>query len=454
MTSNTSQQQTVAATPAEAFWTLEPFELVKPGDPWHVDLDHYLPKEHYAVVSQLKRRLRPIGTAPQFVQVGVVGHKGTGKTTQVRQAVSQLASEGVHGVYVDALTSLDQAEFSFSDLLLVIARAVVKDLAEEQIELSKVHFDLLLLWFAEELLTEQHSKEIVGSIETTAKARGGIPYLAELAAKVTGVLKSNNVYRQEIRKRAERDPADLIRRLNLLLDAANEALSKRDELRTRVAVVVDNLEKIGKRERVDAAVLRRAEELRQLRCHLVLFFDPAEQYAPLTVQASQAFDVVTVPMLPIRDKHETVTVVHQAALSAIREVLRRRVDIERVFIPTEECITALARLSGGRLRDVLHIARIACELSDPDSVSIDHIERAARKIAGERLTLVRPDDWPRLAAIHRAKQVANDPTDGHLLLHLIVLNYDGEPWWDVHPFALGDERFAAAWKAQAAIPTR
>ena len=87
----------------------------------------------------------------------------------------------------------------------------------------------------------------------------------------------------------------------------------------------DNLEKIGKRERVDAAVLRRAEELRQLQCHLVLFFDPADQYG--------------------------------------------------------------------------------------------------------------------------AKQVANDPRDSHLLLHLIVLNYDGEPWWDVHPFVLRDERFEAAWKA-------
>ncbi len=114
---------------------------------------------------------------------------------------------------------------------------------------------------------------------------------------------------------------------------------------------------------------------------------------------------------------------------------------------------AAAQLSGGRLRDVFHVARLACELADPERVAPQHFEAAARKLKGERLTLATPAHWPRLAEIHRDKQVANDPSDAQLLLHSLVLNYNGEPWWDVHPFVRLDDRFRGAWDNITQIKT-
>lgn len=52
-------EQIRAANPGEAFWTLEPFAVVAPDDPWHCDIDALLPREHYGVVAQLTRRLTP-----------------------------------------------------------------------------------------------------------------------------------------------------------------------------------------------------------------------------------------------------------------------------------------------------------------------------------------------------------------------------------------------------------
>jgi hypothetical protein len=380
------------------------------------------------------------------VKVGVVGHKGTGKTTQVRKIMADLRSEGIHPVFIDALTSLDQASLSFSDIILVLANNVVGGLSQANAEVPKEEFELLKAWFTEELLMETHRNEILGKLQAEASASAGITFLAKLTDKLTAVLKSENEYRQEIRRRAERDPVDLLRRANQLLDAGSIALEGQ-----KVAIVVDNLEKLGDRRQVDAAVLRRGEDLRQLRCHLVLFFDPADQYAPITTLASQAFDVVTVPMLPVRRRHDGPDHVAADALAAIRELLDKRLDVERVFDPADACVREIARLSGGRLRDVFHVARLACELADPDRVAPAHIENAARKLRGERLTLVRPDDWRRLAEIHRDKEVANDPTDAHLLLHGMVLNYDGDPWWDIHPLVRLDQRFQTAWQSLSRI---
>lgn len=435
-------RQIRAMIPGEAFDTLDPFALVGPDDPWHCDLESRFDPARYGFGAQLARRLRPRRTGPDFVKVGMVGHKGTGKTTQVRKVMADLRSERIYPVFIDALTSLDQVNLSFSDIILVLTNGVVSGLSQANAEVPGEEFELLKAWFTEELLTGTHKNEILGKLQAEASASAGIPFLA----KLTAVLKSENEYRQEIRRRAERDPVDLLRRANQLLDAGSIALEGQ-----KVAIVVDNLEKLGDRKQVDAAVLCRGEDLRQLRCHLVLFFDPADLYAPITTQASQAFDVVTVPMLPVRQRDDGPDHVAAGALAAIRELLDKRVDVERVFEPAEACVREIARLSGGRLRDVFHVARLACELADPDPVTPPHIESAARKLRGERLTLVRPDDWPRLAEIHRDKQVANDPTDTHLLLHGIVLNYDGDPWWDVHPLVRLDQRFQTAWQSLSRI---
>lgn len=442
-----------ATTPADAFWTLDPFALVNPGDPWHSEIESHLKSSRYGLVVQLMRRLTPSPAAPRYVQVGIVGHKGTGKTTVVRKAMTDLAHRGIYPVYVDALASLDQADLSFADVILVVANAVVAGLEDARVDIPSAEGELVKLWFTEELLTETHRRELLGALETEAKASVGVPLLARLTAKVTAVFKSHNEYRQEIRRRAERDPSDLVRRVNLLLDAGSEALSSKLGSRQTLAVVVDNLEKLGDRRQGDAPVLRRADELRQLRSHLVLFFDPADQYAPITVQPSEAFATVTVPMLPVRDRADAADHVDAAALAAIRDLLGRRLELERVFEPVDPCLLEAARTSGGRLRDVFAVTRLACELADPEKVTPGHFESAARKLRGERVVAARPGQWARLAEIHRDKQVANDENDGHLLRHSLVLNYDGDPWWDVHPLVRLDPRFDEAWRRLSAVAT-
>lgn len=160
---------------------------------------------------------------------------------------------------------------------------------------------------------------------------------------------------------------------------------------------------------------------------------------------------MTVPMLPIRERDDSADHVADDALAAVRDLLDKRIDLDQVFEQSGACVRAAARLSGGRLRDVFHLSRLACELADPDKVAPEHFDAAARRLRGERLTLAKPEQWFRLARIHAEKQVANDPIDAYLLLHSLVLNYGGEPWWDVHPLVRLDSRFDTAWQSVSHI---
>src|SRR5690606_27177113 len=128
----------------------------------------------------------------------------------------------------------------------------------------------------------------------------GLPLIASAAAKISGAMRTDNEYRTDIRRRVGRDPRALVSHANELLDAVHLALTGRKQ---RVCVVFDNLEKIREREQVATAILRRADDLRRLRCHAIYFMSPVEQYAPTadTRQLDQLFaPIVEVPMIPVR----------------------------------------------------------------------------------------------------------------------------------------------------------
>src|SRR5690554_4912247 len=102
----------------EAFDALDPFALIKPSHPFFADIEADLPREHYGVTDELKRHFRSIQTRRRWQHLGLVGHKGTGKTTLVRKAMSELRDKGVMAVQINTQLAVDQGGFTFTDMIL------------------------------------------------------------------------------------------------------------------------------------------------------------------------------------------------------------------------------------------------------------------------------------------------------------------------------------------------
>lgn len=433
---------------AWASQALSPLHLVRPDHPWYVNLDALLPAEHYGVTRKLHALFEE---SSGWLHMSVVGHGGSGKSTLVRQAMVGLARRGIMPIYINAEESFDQVDMTFADVVLVLVEAVVRTLVDEAqtIRLDPRRLELVRSWFATEIVGESHRKELVGELQTSAGAKVGLPMIAGAAARISGALRSDNVYRTDIRRRVERDPRALVVHANQLLDGVHEALAERKQ---QVCVVFDNLEKIREREQVATAILRRADDLRRLRCHAVYFMSPVEQYAPTadTRQLDQLFaPIVEVPMIPVRvNRDQPDDAVDARAIDAITRVLSKRIVVDELFTDVGACVSAIARWSGGRLRDVIDLARQACEFADLDpqagKVTVEHVDKAARKLAGRRLTVMQPQCWARAREIHEHKQVDNRAEDALMLHHSLVLAYNGDPWWDVHPFLRSDRRFGEA----------
>jgi hypothetical protein len=429
-----------ARNASQAYWTLDPHAIVKPGDPWFADLDRIVPREHYGIAHRLKKQLGAGAGRPEFVHVGLMGHAGIGKTTLARNALAELARDGIAPVYINALEAFDQGDFVFSDLMLVVAEAIIRHLASLEIELASDQLEAVRRWFADEVLFETHRDQILGSLETSAAGGVSLPFLAEFAAKLTAALKSDNEYRREIRRRTQRDPGDLVRRINLLLDAVHEGLAQRS---ARLCVVFDNLEKT-RLELVDRAVLARSDEFRRLRTNALLFFNPACEYSPLSTPASRAFECINVPVLPVRYPGDDPAEVRPEAAKAIETLLEHRLRLDAVFVDPAACVLALSHWSGGHIRDMLMIARRAVENVEPDAVTVQDIEKAGRWLGGRRTSSLRPEDFARAVEIHQTNRILNTDQDRRMLKNSCVLAYDGVEWWDVHPGIRADELFLRA----------
>lgn len=435
-----------ARTVTDAFWALDPYPHppVGPAHPFFADLERLVPRTHYGVAHKLSRLLSAAPGRPEFVHVGLIGHAGLGKTTLVKSALARLSGEGIRPVYINAIEVVDQQDYTFSDMMLVLAEAVIQDLVAAKVTLPASKLDAVRCWFAEEVLLEKHSKQIVGSLEVEAGAEASIPFLAALSTKIKAALKSDNEYRQEIRRRTQRDPRELIRRVNLLLDAAHEALAPRG---AKLCVVWDNLEKT-EIELVDRAVLARSDEYRRLRTNAILFFNPACEYSPLTTPASRAFACVTVPVLPVRFPGDPPDELRAEALGAIEAMLDRRVLLEAVFDDPKACVGALAHWSGGHIRDLLLLARRAVENVEPEKITVRDIEHAATWLGGHRISSLRPEDFARAVELHHTNHILDTEQDRRMLKNSCVLPYDGTEWWDIHPCVRGHKLFQSAMQLQ------
>jgi hypothetical protein len=430
-----------ARSSTEAFWAFDPFAVVKPDDPRFADIEKDLPREHFGVAAPVHRYFSDPARKRGSVKFAVIGHQGMGKTTLLRKAMADLRPLGIMPVYIDALTAFDQGDLLLPDLILVVAREVISTLAEQGIALDATIVDATYHWFADELLTRTYAEQIEASIGTQAQAGVDFPLLAKFSARFAASLKTDNEYRKEIRQHAVRDVNELVRRVNILLDGAHAALSERKQ---QLCVVFDNLEKLIDRDMVAKAVLAPAQELRALRVHMVLFLHPADDYAPTHIAASQAYDVVNIPSLPVRFKGDAVDHVRPEAAKAIRRLLEARVVLEEVFADPDRALASLASMSGGHIRDLFRLARRATELAEPRKVELEHIEAAGRWLSGHRTPLMTAADWRRAVPIHRTNAIQNSVADAHMLLHSCVLFYDGEPWWDLHPVVREDPGFARA----------
>ena len=210
--------------------------------------------------------------------------------------------------------------------MIGIAKAVVGELEAAGIDLNENLLTEVLSWLAEKTIITERNAESEGKVSANFSLAANIPFLAKALAEATGHIKSGSKRREEIRSVLERELSLLIERLNTLIDDARTRL--RLQGFKEVVVIVDQLEKMAYRTNKDGTsnhkelFVHHAGQLKSLHCHII-YTVPINLIFSANLGDTFGSDAIFV--IPMVDVNKV------AGREKFREVVARRVDIDKVF---------------------------------------------------------------------------------------------------------------------------
>jgi hypothetical protein len=167
--------------------------------------------------------------------------------------------------------------------------------------------------------------------------------------------------------------------------------------------------------------------------YLMLYPNVAGAYAGL-------LRVVSVPKVCTREE----LLADDKQLRPLRDVVGRRIDVDRLFAPTGQ-LDRILTVCGGHLREVLkmvwRVVAIAADEKHALPVGDGLIERVVTETARQFGVFTR-EDAALLRLIHAGRtEVFEPPADrvhrmSQLMdAHVVLAHLNGEQWFEVHPLA-------------------
>jgi energy-coupling factor transporter ATP-binding protein EcfA2 len=360
----------------------------------------------------------------EFVRQLLIGHPGSGKTTELHGLSQILEREDIFTVIVDVEQFLSLDDVGYADVLLVAAERLLSQ-AMDQLGL---HLD-------GHEVKEMRRSLLVGTEVTQREKKADISLKGDLKI-LAGELKLSALKRKEFRDNIEKDQASFLGALNSLLEKSRAQLNSHG--RRDLVIIIDGLEKMRYRKLDDFhdtyedLFVRRSELFSQVRCHQIMTVPVVVSYEYNLQQLYTACE--RLPMVALADHRGTK---RDTGIAGMRRVVEARVDLDRVF-ETSDDILELIDFSGGHVRDLLRLVRYACQIAGEDEmISRPAIEGACHRLIREYDSLISSEDIGPLVELHHTRMLKSDPSYVKLLRKLLALEYSNQHRWGaVHPAAV------------------
>lgn len=444
----------IATTLKDAYNAVDPIRPLLPEDPRYVNLTQARGKD---IVDSL---FTGITWSERFLSQLITGHRGSGKSTELLRLRAQLEKAGFVVLYFEADDDLDLNDLEYTDLLLAMARHVVSDLHLQGVRLRPKLLEDIEAWFSDTLYTSEQRREITRELGSEARLGlglpEGLPLVAYLMARVTSQIKTGRVVKSEIRRKLDPQVSQLIGNLNLLLKDADVKL--RQQGKAGLVLLVDNLDRLIYRDLGDrrtthtALYVEHGEQLCDLDCHTVYTVPISLMYSDCATVVRSIFPRHHV--LPMIKWHNRDNTPSEEGMTYLRALLQARLNLD--LLCTSEAVDYLCRACGGHPRDLMILARQACEYAPrdvwPQPITLPVAQRAEADLVADYSRMIPEEHYPLLAQVYLQKEVRSDEAHELMLYNLTVLEYINgmPPWHDVHPIVLKLPKFQAALAAARA----
>lgn len=426
---------------ARVYQVFDPAPLLPEDEGLYVDLDEV--RGTTGFVARLSKRIR-LEKRPTC-QI-VTGHRGSGKSTELRrlQRILEEDERRFFVVFCSLDEDVDRNDVDFPDVLIAIVRQMAQQLAQRaDISLAPGYFKDR--W---ERLKEVLGREV--SFERLELSAGML--------KISATAKGSPDARAQLRKLLEPDTANWIAAANDKIGEAKLELSKKGY--GDLVIIVDELDKMVTRPLGDTGLttaeylfVHREAQLTAFETHLVYTMPLALAYSAQEQVLASLYGghPPVIPMTKIRTPPPDSGPC-EPGFQRFREVIAKR--LAQVEAPEAEIFLRdpvrerLIELSGGQPTELMILMREALvggdlPISEP---AVERAARTGRRAYGRQL---QREHWPILEEVRRTGSFTraddNDRYIRDLLDSRAILQYaNDEEWYAPNPLLEGLRRPVSA----------
>ena len=433
----------------QVYNAFNPFEPLKPGDPAYVNCSEVRGNED--IFREIGRKI--LRSDPYTCQL-YTGHRGAGKSTELLRLKEYLEKKGCFVVYFGATEGdIDEQDAQYTDILLACTRHILEELK------NYAKPDPLLHWLNSrwDSLKELALSEVDFS-QLTIEAQ--INIFAKLTASLRRIPRSREIIREQV----DLNSISLIDALNQFIAEAQQQFNSQNKL----VIIADNLDRIvpvfreNGHTNHEEIFLDYNSQLTALNCHVVYTIPISLAYSKQATELRNLYDTPQIlPMIMIKDRNDQPC---EAGLNKVKEIFEKRIhpiatknqrdniDIDTDIFESAETRLELCRMSGGHVREMMLLMQTSMDSVDNFPITNSAINYAINEARDRTYrSAVNHDEWVKLVAVYRSKNIPNESEYRDLLFRRCVLEYrspnlngDCTSWYDVHPMIIDIEEFQYA----------
>lgn len=368
----------------------------------------------------------------------LAGHRGSGKSTELRMLQRDLETAGSDGrryfvVLCEADEDIDRNDVDFPEVLIAIVRQMAADLQNrEEIPLLPSYFKRL-------------GERLKGVLKSEFSFEG--VEFAKGLLTISGAIKSSPDARQEIRKLLEPDTSNWLLAANDVIGQAVQALQKKGY--ADLVILVDDLDKMILRPHEKAGCptteylfVHRAAQLTAFKCHMLYTMPLSLAYShqEQNIKSLYGGHVPVIPMTKIATQPPK-TKPYAPGIDKFRQMIAARlksVDAAAVNVfESDDVCNELINLSGGQPTALMTLVREAI-IAHGLPIDSASLERARNEGRRDFARLLREEHRPLLEEVRRSGKIARTEKNEILFRELLesraILQYvNDDEWYGVNP---------------------
>jgi energy-coupling factor transporter ATP-binding protein EcfA2 len=358
----------------------------------------------------------------------LLGHRGCGKSTELNMLKRRLEMDGRKVSVVECLVEADLQGISYWDLLILLGKHLCQIAENSNCDLPKSLLENIQnFWKDIEITNVTHDK-----YNTNVKAEASVstPKFLPILNLFTGLsseLKFGSEKKVEIREKVNRSSAQWIG----YMEEVSHYISNHSAGKQPI-VIFEDLDKLAPNRAWEVF----NNPLSQMPFPIIYTFPISLSYDPKFAQLEASFNnnVQILPMIKIRTPDRKK---FNPGVDTIRNIVERRAEL-KLFDDT--ALTLLIEKTGGILRDLFHCITKAANRADnrkSAKIEMEDAEAAAIYLRSSLTRRFEVKDCSMLKNIYNNDKykriIENKIMLSYMMYSLIVLEYSGDRWHDLHP---------------------